>query len=340
MKRINIMNIKKIGLTALAGSLAMVSAGAVELVVTGKTEVTYVTKDYNTTGNPFGLGNMISFNGSGDVNGMTVSYNANMQDGGSVSATTSDVFASASLMVDMGDLGKTGLDQGAGVFGADTIDDMMPYAYEEIWTYVGSGTSAGHAVGGGNQNVIGYSNSYAGLNLSVEIDPGQKASSTGDGGTTAVGTTEGGVNFALTSSDLMDGLTVGLGHGEEDTYDKTMASEATYNTGFAKYAIGAATVGYQLSESRGGSSGKVATDSEFYGISYSVNENFAISYNEVNTDFYSVATASQEETTGIGASYTMGSAAVRVLTAEIKNKGGVTTAKDETVTELSVMLAF
>tara|TARA_B100000780_G_scaffold44835_1_gene27901 strand:+ start:1156 stop:2160 length:1005 start_codon:yes stop_codon:yes gene_type:complete len=334
------MNIKKIGLTALAGSLAMVSAGAVELAVTGKTEVTYMSKDAATTGNPLGMGNMISFKGSGDVNGMTVSYVANMQDGGSVSATTSDVFASASLTVDMADLGKASFDQGEGGFGADTIDDMMPYAYEEIWTYVGSGTSAGHALGGGNQNVVGYSNSYAGFNLSLEIDPGQKASSTNDGSTTGNATTNGGVNFALTSSDLMDGLNVGIGYGQEDTYDKTMASEATYATGFAKYAIGAATVGYQLSESRGGSSGKVATDSEFYGISFSVNENFAVSYNEVNTDFYSAATLGEESTTGIGASYTMGSAAVRILTAKIDNKGGVKTAVDETVTELSLLLAF
>ena len=37
------MNIKKIGLSALAGSLAMVSASAVELAVSGKTEVTYLS---------------------------------------------------------------------------------------------------------------------------------------------------------------------------------------------------------------------------------------------------------------------------------------------------------
>ena len=55
------MNIKKIGLSALAGSLAMVSASAVELAVSGKTELTYLNKDYANTGNPFGLGNEIGF---------------------------------------------------------------------------------------------------------------------------------------------------------------------------------------------------------------------------------------------------------------------------------------
>ena len=43
------MNIKKIGLSALAGSLAMFSANAVELAVSGKTEVTY-NYDYNING--------------------------------------------------------------------------------------------------------------------------------------------------------------------------------------------------------------------------------------------------------------------------------------------------
>ena len=112
------MNIKKIGLTALAGSLAMVSAQAVDLAVTGKTEVTYVTKDNASTGNPFGNGNMISFAGSGDVNGMTATYEANMQDGGQGNTNTSEVFASSGLTLDMGDFGKIGIDNGVGTFGA------------------------------------------------------------------------------------------------------------------------------------------------------------------------------------------------------------------------------
>ena len=334
------MNIKKIGLTALAGSLAMVSAQAVELAVTGKTEVTYISKADGSTGNPFGNGNMISFAGSGDVNGMTASYVANMQDGGQGNTTTSEVFASSGLTLDMGDFGKVGIDNGVGSFGAGTIDDMMPYAYEEVWTYAGSETSSGKAIGGANQNVIGYSIDYMGAAFSLEIDPGQKAAAgaTGDGGSTGIDTSQGGYNWALTGSPV-DGLTMGLGVGEETIYDITSAAKPTYGTIFAKYAVGGVTMGYQMSEERGGTTGTVATDSEFYGISYSVNENIAVSYNEVNSDFYSTG-AVEESTSGIGASYTMGSAAVRLLSAKIDNKGGVSGAVDETVTELSLMLAF
>ena len=82
------MNIKKIGLSALAGSLAVVSANAVELTVTGKTEVTYVSNE-GSTGNPFGMGNSIGFTGTGDVNGMIESQNARDPSGLSITGCMS-----------------------------------------------------------------------------------------------------------------------------------------------------------------------------------------------------------------------------------------------------------
>jgi len=103
------MNIKKIGLSALAGSLAMVSANAVELAVSGKTEVTYLSHDSTTTtGNPFGFGNAITFSGSGDVNGMTGNYFAVINDGGGAG------FLSSEISLDMGAMGLVALDQGTG----------------------------------------------------------------------------------------------------------------------------------------------------------------------------------------------------------------------------------
>ncbi len=333
------MNIKKIGLSALAGSLAMVSANAVELAVSGKTEVTYMSKELASTGNPFGMGNAITFSGSGDVNGLgTATYTAVLGDQGQASTTTSETFASASLMLDMGDMGTVGFDQGVGEFGVDTIDDKMPYAYEEIWTYVG-GTTSLRARGGTNSNVFGYKNTLMGYTLSVEIDPGQGTGNSGDGGATGAGTTvNGGYNWALTGSPS-DGVNVGIGHGNEDN-SYTAGSDASYSTGFVTYAFGGATVGYQMSEGRGGSANAIATDTTLYGVSFAINENIAVSYNEMETDFDDSTTTSDEKTSGFGASYTMGSAALRVLTADISNKGGKAGSKDETITEVSLLLAF
>jgi hypothetical protein len=47
-------NLKKVGLTALAGSLAAVSANAAEMSVSGATMLTYTSKGPSeVTGNPF-----------------------------------------------------------------------------------------------------------------------------------------------------------------------------------------------------------------------------------------------------------------------------------------------
>jgi len=95
-----------------------------------------------------------------------------------------------------------------------------------------------------------------------------------------------------------------------------------------------------MSEGRGGSANAIATDTTLYGVSFAINENIAVSYNEMETDFDDSTTTSDEKTSGFGASYTMGSAALRVLTADISNKGGKAGSKDETITEVSLLLAF
>ena len=342
------MNIKKIGLSALAGSLAMVSASAVELAVSGKSEVTYLNKDKASTGNPFGFGNEISFTGSGDVNGITATYFSTIGDGGGS-------FASSEISFDMGDMGLIGFDQGVGSYGVSTIDDKMPYAYEEIWTYTGG--SNGLRASGGATNVLGYKNTLAGYTLNLEINPGSGPTSkettaalatagalagSGDGASTGAGTTNTGYNWALTGSP-MDGLSVGVGYGkEESTLTTTNAADTEFATAFVTYAIGGATIGYQQSEGTGGQTGQASNEVEAYGISFSVNENLSISYNVLDNTFDKTGSGAvdvTEETSGFGASYTMGSAAVRLLTAKTDNVGG-TAGTNEEVTELSLMLAF
>jgi outer membrane protein OmpU len=337
-------NLKKIGFSALAGSLVAFSANAVELSVSGKTEVTYSGSADSANGNKWGGGNEITFSGSGDVNGMTATYTAVIADGGQANSNTSETFASSSLMLDMGDMGTIGFDQGVGEFGVSTIDDKMPYAYEEIWTYTGA--SNGLAAAGGC-NVLGYKNSYAGVNLSLEIDPGHSSSTTdssgctGDGGNTGGANERSGYNWALTAAPI-DGLNVGAGYGKEDfTNSVTNVSDVTYVTAFATYAMGPVTVGYQRSANDGGSVGASNNEVEIYGASFNVNENFAVSINQMDNEFQKASAANvTEETTGFGASYTMGSASVRLLQSETDNVGGSLTAKDVEHTEISLMLAF
>ena len=69
-KGINMNDMKKIGLTALAGSLVAFSANAAEMTVSGATMLTYTSEDHTeVTGNPFGMKTNLAFTASGEVNG-------------------------------------------------------------------------------------------------------------------------------------------------------------------------------------------------------------------------------------------------------------------------------
>ena len=69
-------NLKKLGLTALAGSLVASTAYAGALDVAGAAKVSYVSAHENeSSGNPFSMTRDITFSGSGEMdNGMTISY--------------------------------------------------------------------------------------------------------------------------------------------------------------------------------------------------------------------------------------------------------------------------
>ena len=156
-------NLKKVGLTALAGSLAMASANAAEMTVSGATVLTYTSEDgTEVTGNPFGMKTNIAFTASGDVNGYTVSY---MQ-------TSVDQFAgmsSARLTIDMGDMGVLAFDQGSGS-GLATIDDKTPTAAEEIWDGLDT-TTSGRVGAAGSSGVFNYIKSVGGVTINAASAP-------------------------------------------------------------------------------------------------------------------------------------------------------------------------
>ena len=156
----NMNNIKKIGLTALAGSLVAISAQAAEMSVSGATMLTYTSEDgTEVTGNPFGMKTNLAFTASGEVNGYTVSY---LQ----VSADQFAGMSSARLSVDMGDMGTLAFDQGSGS-GLATIDDKTPTAAEEIWDGLDTAGSSAGAQGlvgaAGSSGVFNYINTFGGV---------------------------------------------------------------------------------------------------------------------------------------------------------------------------------
>ena len=84
------MNLKKIGLTALAGSLVATSLVAGEMAVTGSASMKVRHVDTNSAGKAFSMGNQLEFAGGGELdNGMTVSLSFVLDQNDDSTAVTS-----------------------------------------------------------------------------------------------------------------------------------------------------------------------------------------------------------------------------------------------------------
>ena len=332
-------NLKKVGLTALAGSLAAVSANAAEMSVSGATLLTYTSEDgTEVTGNPFGMKTNLSFTASGDVNGYTVSY---MQ-------ASMDQFAgmsSARLSIDMGDMGTIAFDQGSGS-GLGTIDDKTPTAAEEIWDGL-DGTTVGGLVGAaGSSGVFNYVKSFGGVTFNGAARKGSGAKNS-DGSSSGAG--ESAWDFALTGSgDIMgvDGLAWGVGYGEAENGSQASTKahgaleDDQHMTAFANYTMGSVTFGYQMSHFGNGARGGTDENTDMWGIAWNVNENLSVSYGEREVEFDKPSAANvTEDGEGIAVSYTMGSMKIAGNRNEVTANNG-TTGSDDSMTEIALSFAF
>jgi len=330
-------NIKKVGLTALAGSLAAVSANAAEMSVSGATLFTYTSEDTTeVTGNPFGMKTNIAFTASGDVNGYTVSY---MQ-------TSIDQFAgmsSARLSVDMGDMGVIAFDQGSGS-GLATIDDKTPTAAEEIWDGLDSLTVGGLVGAAGNTGVFNYVNTFAGLTVNAA---GRTGSGTANADGSSSGAGQSAMDVAITGAGDMfglDGLAWGIGYGEAEAGQQGNAAGVndsdTHATIFANYSAGPVTFGYQHSQIQAGSNGTAGEITDAWGIAFNVNDDISVSYGERDVEYDNPSAANvTEQGEGIAIAYTMGSMKIAGNRNEVTDNNG-TTASNDQMTEIALSFAF
>ena len=141
------------------------------------------------------------------------------------------------------------------------------------------------------------------------------------------------MDFAVAiTPEAVEGLTVGFGMGEtEETAGTVVDKQAMY----ALYSYGAFTLGYQMNEADGPTSG---TDIEFTaaGITYAVTDDISIGYNQSTSDRASAA--NDQEATGISASFTSGGVTVGGMYNTVDNVSHST--KDAEGYELSVSFAF
>ena len=327
-------NFKKIGLSALAGSLVAISANAAELSVSGSVEVTYTdtggTVGNEVTGNSFGAKSDMTFTGSGDVGFGTVTMNRALSDAGAITTSYQTL--------DMGDMGTFSFDSTAGqLVGIAANDDLMPTAYEEVWT----GVSGSGIAGVGSTNVIGYSNTFAGVSISAGYTHGEGAAQTGESASSGAGA-HGSTRDIYLSMSPIDGLTIGAGQSVNSSTDtSTTSTDTVESVANIKYTMGPVSAGYRVGESEDGTAGAASHSITAWSLAFNVNDNFAISYGEQENEQNAIgATAAvAEDVTGISAAYTMGAASVRFNHSESSNDNFVTSVDDET-TEISLALSF
>ena len=280
-------NIKKIGLTALAGSLVASSVSAATLTATGSAGLSYTGGDEKKTqGQGWTMGDSITMSASGDVNdiGVTLSFEIDNDDTGG-----GDVYDSHSIAFDLGDAGSLTFHGHGGSSAIGAKDDVMPTANEEPWDIV-TGAEA-HVIGGaGGNNMFAYSYSHeSGVTGTVTYVNAADA-------VTDVSSTSYGIEYTG-----VDGLTIGYAQQDVETVTNTKGDE---NTMYAKYAMGGFTVGIQMSEN------DMETGSDYestgIGVSYQVNDDLAISYGNHEIEEVSSGNPDQEAA-AVSFSYTMGS---------------------------------
>jgi outer membrane protein OmpU len=324
-------NLKKVGLTALAGSLALTAAHAGEMSVSGSMVATYNKRDTKeSTGNPFGMKTNLTFSGSSELdNGMTAS----------MFTTSSDKFAgqySGKISLDMGDAGTIALDQASGG-GAYMVDDKMPTAYEESWDNLDAAYTAGkmdYTHTGG----INYTNTFSDVAVDLLYRKGGSATNS-DGGTTAGSTTGNVKSLNLKTSALMDGLSMGLGYQTIDTFADGDDEESTFYVTYASEM--GLSVGFQVYELDDAATANSDEDSDMMGVAYSVNDNLSISYGVKSTDFTKSGAGDTMKTTGIGAAYSSGGITLSIQKNEGECAGGYCTSSNEDENlEVAVSFAF
>jgi outer membrane protein OmpU len=329
------MNIKKVGLTALAGSLVATSAIAGELSLSGGAKLSYVTKDGSidggNVGGSYAMDQEISASGSAELdNGMTISLSHGLSGSG---AEGSD---SSVLTLDMGDMGKLSYDDTDGHFGLAGLEDKIPNAYEQANDGLGtSGTKATMAKMASGQG-FGYETSVGGASISIGYSDGLGATGNrSDGGQdTSTASTDSSSSIGITYAVDDLGLTVFGGVGSEGQAD---GKEIDHSTLGATYAFGPATFGYQLNDEDDSAAGGTDYETEIFGVSFMVNENFSISYGEHNTD--KAGSSVDQEAESVQASYSMGGMTINVKDSEMAGVAHTATNDHET-TEVILIFAF
>ena len=353
-------NLKKLGLSALAGSLVAVSAQAGEMSVSGSANVTYKTGKTANSSRSLGTDKDVAFTGSGELdNGWSFTVSTLLTDAYSVSSSYTSLT--------MGSMGTL-------TFGTDTggvsymYDEEVPQVYEQTSdAQQNSANIVGNAL---DSNYVAYTAPAleiggATINIGVEYSPQAADSGANDGGQHTYSESRGegmgaGVTIAYDALKVgvyaaeIENTTVDVGDDQKDNFEGVW---------YAKYSVGPVSFGYSESYLENGvadtdDTAEAATaaktvrtatgifESESYSIAFNVNDNFSISYTETEDTYDSQDDKATnivdvtQETEALQVAYSMGAMSIKAYNMETTNPGYDSDAEKMNVTEIALGLSF
>jgi outer membrane protein OmpU len=324
------MNLKKIGLTALAASLVSTSVFAGEVTVAGsaKMAVDGYSGTAQNAGKGFSMGNQLTFSGSGELdNGLTASISFVLDQGDNETDTTAGAgtapFDSHSVSISSDALGTLTMHGEGGSNAAAALDTT---AAGDIWdTFDNVAETTGAIVksstSGADIMVYKLPSMVDDLSVSVSYSPQQAAAAS----STAYAATYTGV----------EGLSVSYGFGDAETGVSTTEADQTVMK--ASYAYGSFTLAYSENDYQ---SAVASSDQETtsYKLSYTVSDALSVSYGteeitlEGDTD--------EAEFESINASYTSGGMTLSATASESTNAAHDNASKADDRDYWSLSLAF
>ena len=303
-------NLKKIGLTALAGSLvATTVAVAGEMSASGSASMKLSNNSNSSAGKTVGMANSVTLAGSGELdNGMTVSMSFELDQG---AGDGGGPFDSHSVSVSSDSMGSLTVHGHGGSNAASALDTT---AAGDLWdnslglSTGASGTSPKGAASG--NNLVSYTLPTLAEGMSISAS----YASAGENN-------EGSTAFGLTYTG-MEGLTVKLGQGNNNG---TVGVDIEQTVMSASYAFGSFTVGYSNNDY---DHTTAANDQETtsYNVAYTLSDSISISYGM--TDIDNSGDTAEVEVTGVTGSYTSGGMTVSATSIAADNVDGSSTGTD------------
>ena len=292
-------NFKKIGLTALAGSLVATTAFAGEMSVAGS--ASFNMKNWSNVNDQNGkkmqMGNQLTFTGGGEMdNGMNVSLSFILDQGDNAGAADGP-FDSHSLSVGSDAMGTITF-AGEGADSAQTTIDTT--AAGDIWdnTFTYTGPT--------NSNASDKTLLWALPTFVDGLDT--KVSYTG-----ASAGKDSQISYALTYAGI-EGASISYGFGETGGTDAAEGTDVT--TMKASFAFGPISAGMSIND-YSAPTGTASEEQNSYKVSYSITDELSVSYgsetHETNGQTF------DEEFSQVSVAYTTGGLTVSASQTDAEN---------------------